>query len=190
MGINVNEEGRPWSNSEGGPVLVIAAELAATWRGTLPPVGAVVPEGWTWGKAGGPECDYDRACAAKPFIPTGFGGFRSVPVGDGQALCLDSEIATEWFADGDGGCLVRKGYDESTPDPAAVTTWQPFPGVPTLTLGDGRLFLFDSAYEGDADPARIRATAGVGVIQLAPGAYTVECGEDEGETDYVRFVRA
>lgn len=167
---------------------MIPAELAAHWRGTSPPLGATVPPGWQWGSPNGPTCDYDRACKPTHAESTGFGGFGSVSVGDGQAIVLDAEVVTEWFADGDGGCLIRKAYDESTPDPA-VAPWKPFPGITTLTLTDGRLFFFDSAFVGDADPDQITAHDGVGVIQLAPGTYAIECAEDDGENDYVRFRR-
>jgi hypothetical protein len=189
MALNVNEKGRPWSVSEGGPVLAIPAELAGAWRGTLPPIGATVPDGWEWGDSGGPECDYDRACDAKPFIGTGFGGFRAVPVGDGHALALESEVVTEWHAADDGGYLVRPAYAESTPDPANVKTWTPYPGATSIALRDGRLFLFDSAASGDADPQKIEANAGVGVVALEPGTYELHCAEDDGENDYVRLRR-
>jgi hypothetical protein len=186
MAINVNKEGRPWSVSGGGPVLVIPAELAAEWRGTSPPVGAEVPAGWEWGQNGGPVCDYDRACKPDAFESSGFGGFGSVPVDDGHAIILGAEVVTEWHAD--TSCLIRKAYDESTPD-AATAPWRPFPGVTTLTLRDGRLFFFDSAFAGAASPEAITAHDGVGVIQLEPGTYAIECAEDDGENDYVRFRR-
>jgi hypothetical protein len=58
---------------------------------------------------------------------------------------------------------------EATPDPSGVAEWQP---LPALVLRDGRIFLFDSAFTGNADPERITARAGVGVVRLPPGAST------------------
>lgn len=191
MAVNVNDEGRPWTVSGGGPVLVIPAETAAAWRGTSPPIGAEVPAGWQWGASGGPVCDYDRACDPRDASSTGYGGFGWLEVDGKPALVLDAEITTVWVAEADGGTLVRSAIDESDLDPDAVAAeaWRPFP-VAELDLTDGRLFMFDSAFAGDADPAAIEAHDGVGVIELAPGRWSVTCASNDDEVDFVRFRRA
>ena len=188
MGLNVNEHGQPWTVSGGGPVIVGPAEPAAAWRGTEPPVGAAVPPGWSWGAAGGPECDYDRACAPQGYQGTGYGGVAWLEVGGKPALILDGEITTEWLAEAGGGTIVRASIDEASRDPASVTAWKPYP-VPELDLADGRLFMFDSAFPGAATPEAITAHDGVGVITLEPGRYTLTWGMSADETDFIRLRR-
>jgi len=191
MAINLDDQGRPWTISGGGPVLVIPAETAAAWRGTEPPVGAQVPPGWKWGASGGPVCDYDRACDPMDLASTGFGGFGWLEVDGKPALVLDAEVTTTWLAEDGGGTLMRVSTDESDTDPDAVPAdaWRPFP-VGEVELTDGRLFMFDSAYPGAADPAAIDAHDGVGVIELAPGRWSITCATNADEVDFVRFRRA
>ncbi len=188
MAINIDERGQPWTVSGGGPILVVPAETAASWLGTRPPPGADVPPGWNWGDAGGVECDYDRACSPRDFESSPYGGFGWVEVDGKPALILDGEILTVWLAEPDGGTLVRCSSDEGSRDPASVTDWNLFPAA-ELTLADGRLFMFDSAFAGAADPAAISAHDGVGVIELAPGRYSLTCASNPDETDFIRFRR-
>lgn len=191
MAISTNGHGHPQTCSGGGPVIVIPAELAHLWRGTLPPLGAVVPDGWTWGASGGPICDYDRACDPTDRQPTANGGFASLAIGPGQALILDGELVTTFLPHGPGaGILTRGDSDEQPADPAALpeSAWRDCP-LSTWTLTDGRLFMFDSAFAGDGDPARIAAFDGVGVIDLGPGRYQLTVASDPHEVDYVRIHR-
>lgn len=192
--VNVDELGRPWTISGGGPIVVIPAELAAQWRGVLAPVGAVVPPGWTWGDAGGPECDYDRACDPPVKTVTGYAGFGWVAVGDQSVLILDAEIPTFFEATATGGYLVRHGAhpDEADADPTHVPeeAWHQLGDVEAITLVDGRLFMFDAAGTGAADPAEAHANDGVGVITLGPGRYRIEVATTPQEMDFVRFTRA
>jgi len=191
MAINLDEQGRPWTISGGGPVIVLPAESAAAWRGTEPPLGAAVPPGWTWGSAGGPECDYDRACAPQGFMGTPYGGFGWLDVGGKPALLLDAEIVTVWLAEPGGGTIVRAQIEEASRDPASIGDgdWKPFPAA-TVDLADGRLFMFDSAFPGAAQPEAIAAHDGVGVITLEPGRWSITCASSADEVDFIRFRRA
>ena len=180
--------------SGGGPVLGIPAELAAAWRGTDPPVGAVVPPGWTWGQAGGPLCDYDRACDhIEDRVGTPFGGFGSVPVGDGIALVFECELATYWLPTPDGGVVLRNVECETVDEARALVeqvpaaAWRPWPR--RITLREGRLLLFDSAFAGAADPAAIEASDGVAIAEPGPGTYAIATATDASEQDFVRLTR-
>ncbi len=188
VGSNVDEHGRPCTSSGGGPIIVVAAETAEHWQGTMPPVGVQVPEGWTWGAAGGPECDYDRACDPPVYERTPFGGFGWVDVQGYSALILDGETFTWFEADSEGGILVRSSIDESDDDPKKIPagSWRSV-GVDVISLADGRLYMFDSAYAGAADPEQIDAEDGVGVIELGSGRWRVDCATNANEIDFVRF---
>ena len=184
--LNVSKSGRPYTCSGGGPIIVVPAETAAQWRGTSPPVGAIVPEGWKWGKSGGPACDYDRAC--DQFLRTDYGGFGWLEVGGKPALVLDGEIHTEYLGSATGGCIVRNLMSSEVKEVEEVAgiEWQPGP-VAELALEDGRLFMFDSAFEGRSDPLQIAAADGVGVVQLQPGGvYQVHTATVKG-VDYLRL---
>ncbi|MGG8407160.1 hypothetical protein ACM614_11310 [Streptomyces sp. 12297] len=188
MGPNIDERGRPWTASGGGPVVVVPAEAAEHWRGTLPPVGVAVPEGWTWGDPDGPECDYDRACNPPVSEGTPYGGFGWVEVQGRPVLILDGETLTWFAADQKGGVLVRCPIDEADDDPEKIpaSAWHSV-GAGVIRLTDGRLYMFDSAYGGAADPGGIRAHGGVGVIELGPGCWRVDFATNAGEVDFVRF---
>ncbi|MFO0614241.1 MAG: Imm21 family immunity protein [Polyangiaceae bacterium] len=164
--------------SGGGPILVIPSDLSPLWRGTSPPVGAAVPPGWTWG-TGGVVCDYDRACddVEDPF-DVGATVAGTLPVGSGRALVLDGELSTAALPWGDGVMIVRTPpFDTeeaaraalATVDPAAFST-----SAHVLETSGGRLFVFDSAYEGAAAAADIGADGGVLDVPLAPGRYRVD----------------
>jgi Immunity protein 21 len=179
--------------SGGGPVLGIPAELATEWRGTLPPLGAVVPAGWSWGTLGGPVCDYDRACDIEDRVGTPFGGFGSVPVGDGMALVFECELQTYWLPTDDGGVVLRKVECASIDEARALvervpaSVWRPWPR--RLALRDGRIFFFDSAFEGAADPSAIQAADGVAIATPGPGTYAIATATDVDEQDFARLTR-
>ncbi|MEU9304902.1 hypothetical protein [Streptomyces sp. NPDC048269] len=151
-------------------------------------MGIEVPEGWAWGAADGPECDYDRACDPPVSEATPFGGFGWVDVQGQPGLILDGEILTWFEADRQGGILVRPSTDEADHDPESVPAhgWRSV-GVDVLSLADGRLYMFDSAFAGAADPERIRANDGVGVIKLGAGRWRVDFATNADEVDFVRF---
>ena len=180
--------------SGGGPVIGIPAELAVVWRGTLPPVGVAVPAGWTWGTAGGPVCDYDRACDhIENRVATPYGGFGSVAVDSGLALIFECELSTTWVPTAEGGIVVRHALPESLAEAleliAAVPTavWKPWPGQ--ITLRDGRIFFFDSAMEGASDPSKIAASDGTAVGAPGPGVYAISTATDTDENDYIKLTR-
>lgn len=163
--------------SGGGPILVVPSELAGHWRGTLPPLGAAVPPGWTWG-SGGVVCDYDRACDdVEDSVEVGDSSAWTVPVADGRALVLDGEASTAAVHWQDGVVIVRVPpfeTEEETRDALArmePSAWTESPH--TLDLREGRLFVFDSAYEGAPSSAAIGADGGVLDVSLTPGRYRV-----------------
>jgi hypothetical protein len=173
-------------------VVVIPAEVAAQWFGTRSSSGVAVPPGWTWGNSGGPVCDYDRACDVNPIERTEYGGFGWIDVNGRPALVLDAEVTTLFVKEGDGGHIVRNSVGEEASElPTAVddAKWHAF-GHATIDLEDGRLFMFDSAYPGAADPDAIDADDGVGVIDLGKGTWSVTFATSKDGVDFVRFRRA
>ena len=184
----------PSTCSGGGPIIGLPAEVATEWRGTSPPVGAVVPPGWTWGSAGGPVCDYDRACDhIQDRVRTPYGGFGWVEVGGNIGLVFECELGTAWLATDVGGVVVRRAEDASRDEARALvdavpkekwTAWSK-----RLVLTDGRLFLFDSAFEGAADPGAIASDDGAVVASPGPGTYAIATATDDDERDYMRLTR-
>jgi hypothetical protein len=181
----------PSTSSGGGPVILLPAEVASEWRGTQPPRGAKVPKGWRWGKSGGPVCDYDRACeGGEGKLSTARGGIGWLDVGNSRGIVLDAELVSVWLPTTDGGIVVR-GPDIDGSDPKAVATLVPETGwktLGTLELEDGRLFLFDSAACGAADPREIAADDGVAVAELGKGEYELTWVTQKYD-DFVRFAR-
>ena len=183
--LTADEPRLPSTCSGGGPVIAVPAELAEAWRGTLPPLDAVVPKGWTWGGRGGPRCDYDRICEHGVFeVRTDEGGVGLLSVGSGHAIALDAEIVTSWISTEDGGAILRTGSAlreeegrallERAAAAQATEATRAKRLASTLSLADGRIFLFDSAYAGAADPTSIRSFDGVAVGAPGPGTYAVE----------------
>jgi len=181
---------RTQTASGGGTLIAIPAELAALWRGTLAPEGVKPPPGWSWGKACDFLCDYDRICDWALFSErTEYGAIAFIAVGGRQALALDAEIGTAWVALPDGGALVRNPVDERPPEElvraAQASGFRP---QGELELVEGRLFVFDSAFAGAADPEAITAHDGVVVAQPGPGRYQVGLASPGG-CDVIRFTR-
>jgi hypothetical protein len=180
----------PCTTSEGGPVILVPAEYANLWRGTLPPLGSSVPNGWTWGKSGGPECDYDRACQPIGFTQTEYGGFGYVYVSGKPAIVLDMELDTHWIESGnDQGIVARNISSNGVFDEGILDglQWKEFV-LREIELKDGRLFMFDSAYEGNSDPSGIRAHDGVVVAKLTPGTYNIYYATYKS-MDFMQFIR-
>ena len=191
-------------SSGGGPVIGIPAELAAKWRGTLAPIGAVVPAGWAWGTSGGPVCDYDRACdKLENRVGMPYGGFGFVSVEGGLALVFEGPLNTVWVPTDDGGVVVRNAPDEMESldaflklvEAVPAATWKPWPGQ--ITLRDGRIFFWDSAMEGAGDPKAIRArdggvavgTPGPGIYLLSTAFYNAETDDDEIDIECAKLTR-
>ena len=187
--------------SGGGPVIGIPAELAGKWRGTLAPIGAVVPPGWSWGTAGGPVCDYDRACdKIEHRVAMPQGGFGSVPLDGGIALVFEGPLNTSWVPTAEGGVVVRNIDDEERFGPEAVagalklvaavpaTRWNPWPG--TITLRDGRICFWDSAMEGADDPSKIhKRDTGLAIGTPGAGTYKISTAVDDADHEYVKLTR-
>jgi hypothetical protein len=160
--------------TNGGPVLVVPAEAAAAWRGT-------------------DEGDYDRACNPTDHTNLDYGSIGGVTVGDHQALALDLELVTTFLSMAEGGVILRN-YEDSPitreiaeKHIAAATDWAAW-GNP-LSLTDGRLFLFDSAFPGASDPAQIEADEGVLVADLGAGSYGIDIAVSDG-VELIRLTRA
>lgn len=182
------------TSSGGGPIIGVPAELAAAWRGTLPPVGAVVPEGWQWGDSNGPVCDYDRACDdVEDQVSVGSAGFGGLPLGDGLALVFEGESTTHWVPTPEGGAVLRNRRIDSIADGVLSLTsvpsasWTRWDKV--LTLRDGRIFFFDSAAAGAQDPAEIAADYGVAIGAPGPGRYAIWTAVDDDDGEWLRLTR-
>ncbi len=184
--------------SGGGAVIGIPAELAGKWRGTLAPIGAVVPPGWSWGTDGGPVCDYDRACdQIENAVAMPYGGFGSVPLDGGLALVFEGPLNTSWVPTAEGGVVVRNIDDEERFGPGAIAhalelvaavapeRWKPWPA--TIALRDGRICFWDSAMEGAADPSKIPAELAIG--EPGPGTYKLSTAVDGDNHEYVKLTR-
>jgi len=188
-------------SSGGGPVIGIPTELAGKWRGTLAPIGAVVPPGWSWGTAGGPECDYDRACnKIEHHVSMSYGGFGSVPLDGGIALVFEGSLNTNWAPTAEGGVVVRNLEDEQRFGDGAVAgvlelvaavpaaNWTPWPG--TITLEDGRICFWDSAMEGADDPSKIPTNGtGLAIGSPGPGTYEIATAVDDEEHEFIKLTR-
>jgi hypothetical protein len=168
----------PWASSGGGPLLAIDSALAQHWRGVLPPEGAVVPPGWTWGDDGGVRCDYDRACDDMEDVVTVGDLIHtwSIPVATGRALVLDGEISTTAFLRGDDVMLLRNApvdFDarraHEVVTAVAASAWVASAHV--LDLTSGALFIFDAAAPGACDAALIDTSNGVVRVDTRPGRY-------------------
>ncbi len=187
----------PTTCSGGGPVILLPIELVAEWRGTEPPVGATVPDGWQWG-SGGIECDYDRACSSKSLLDhdtTPYGGVGWLRVGAGAALIFDCELSTSWLADAAGGFVIRNGGRNLTEQDARLivkqtegAAWREL--TVDFKLAGGAVAMFDSAFAGEADPEAIATSDGVAIGQIAPGSYRVAVATTVDEVDVIRLQRA
>ncbi len=163
----------PETISGGGPVIAVAAEVAASWGGTG-------------------NGDYDRACSPNDSRSLDYGAIGAVEVGGASALALDMELVTGFLSTATGGVILRN-YEEypltaevASGMVAAATDWQPW-GQP-MTLTDGRLFIFDAAYPGAADPGDIEADEGVAIGQLGPGTYAIDTAVATG-IELIRLTR-
>jgi hypothetical protein len=159
--------------TNGGPLIAVPIEHVAAWRGVSPPLGATVPEGWTW-ESGGVVCDYDRACTWPEEAISSDDGAATwdLPVGAGRALVLDGEVQTSAVPAEDGVVLVRNAGLATRAEVlalvAGVAEWRPSPF--SLDLAQGRLCVFDAAYAG---AERADAEGGVLEADLVPGRYRV-----------------
>ncbi len=188
-------------SSNGGPVIGMPAELAGKWRGTLAPIGAVVPPGWSWGTPGGPVCDYDRACEQiEQRVAMPYGGFGSIPLDGGIALVFEGPLNTNWVPTAEGGVIVRNLEDHERFGEGALAgaeeivaavpaaDWTPWPG--TITLRDGRICFWDSAMEGADDPSKIRKNdTGLAIGTPGPGTYQIATAVDDAEHELVKLTR-
>ncbi|MGB4776105.1 MAG: Imm21 family immunity protein [Daejeonella sp.] len=175
------------TSSNGGPIIALPAEIAHLWRGTLPPVGVEVPKDWEWGGDDGIICDYDRVCdELNDEFPFGYALFGWLPVGNSKALAFSIEQPITFIPEKTGGIIANDedGIDELIKS-ISPGLWKLYPQ--TLNLEDGRLFIFDSAFEAYKDPEDIYADNDVVVAQLSPGTYKIFHYNNEDEVGFVRL---
>jgi hypothetical protein len=140
-----------WIQSNGGPLLLLPAELLRHWGGAA-------------------TSDYERACAVREEI-------AELKVGNGVGLVLGVEPhQTAWVPRDDGGLLVRWVYAEREAEAwAAVASAREGDVEPSSVASlvggaSGRCILFDSADSGhDLRSAYLE-------LSLAPGLYSVGTG--------------
>src|SRR5437868_5069553 len=164
-----------WVESEGGPLLLLAAPYVRYWEGVDPPsAGRVVEARFRWRDPSAPATDYDRACDVDDWLGV-------LPVGPSEGLVLGGDpTPTAWRSDApDAGTLVRWIVADSGADVAghlARITQDIWTGSRTaFAVDDTPLYLFDAALPGDelvalGDQERL-------TIHLAPGRYVVRTGE-------------
>ena len=174
------------ANSGGGPIIVLPAEIAHLWRRTLPSVGVEVPEGWQW-LNGDIICDYDDI---NDLIYFGFDFFGWLPVEDGKALVLFTDEQDITFVPETRGGVIVENFSETDAVEELIktvpsTAWRLYPQ--TINLIDGRLFLFDSAYQGCQNPEEIMAVDDVVVAQLSPGSYNIFYYYNAEHNVFIRF---
>jgi Immunity protein 21 len=175
--------------SGGGPIIALPAEVAHLWRGTLPPIGVEVPEDWEWGN-GDIICDYDRACnEVEDRVSFGDDFFGWLSIRDGKALSFSVPQEITFIPEARGGVIIGNFPDLDTLEEllktVPSTAWELYPQI--INLKDGRLFIFDSAYEGYKNPEEITAFDNVVVAQLSPGTYRIFHHNTENKVGFVRF---
>ncbi len=157
-----------WTDTSGGPLLLLLGELMPLWEGTnVPSGGRVVNARFSLEGIGTPATDFDRACDVE-------GDLGLINVGEGQGLVLGGELMpTAWWpADGSesGGTLIRQNYTSDDDDVIQAVSelpdhlWEPT----GLLFNAGRepLYLFDSAHPGISADDLIE-------IKLAAGTYSI-----------------
>ncbi len=157
------------AGTEGGPLLAVAKEALASWRGTLMANGKPAVEEFA-------GTDYGRACDVSenksPFGPYGF-----IDVGAYRGLVLGRSFGHAKLKD--GTCLLvmqGEGYDV-----AAILkeerSWKKLTGA--LDIPSGQLVVFDSAMEH-------AKTNNKATLKLAPGKYAVdEYDEDDSRSVWI-----
>lgn len=164
-----------WVCSAGGPLIVAPAEIARYWRGVEGWSPSEVQRGW----ADESVSDYSRACGIVDYLGT-------LKVGHGEAVILgDEPMQTAFIPNPEGGIFVRWMYAEgeggvlralgSVPESA----WEPTPH--RIEVSREGLFVFDSAFPGDAFPP---PPNGVGLaswihVELPEGNYRVDTADYE-----------
>jgi hypothetical protein len=178
--------------SGGGPLIALPSEIAADWRGTLPPIGANVPDGWRWGSSPYIECDYDRACGNIEKIGRfGYDYFGVIPVKEAQAIIFSCEQVISFKENDEGGILIGNFHEYEKLDEFLGTIddskWELY--NQPLELKEGKLFIFDSAFEGYADAEQIRAFDHVVVGNPGAGKYNVYHQNTDDNVGLLKFVR-
>jgi hypothetical protein len=118
-----------------------------------------------------------------------------VEIGGGRALVLAGETDTGFVPIDGGGVLVRGGsFDDMPTAKKAVAKavkkkkgWQAFPHA--IDVGEGGLYVFDSAVNGAAKLEDIECEVGPVGAPLAAGSYRVDILGDEGEEGPIVFIR-
>ena len=129
-----------WTESTGGPLLLLQPSLLQEWEGINP------------ARSGRVQTDYDRACAVVEYV-------GAISVGEGHGLVLgDMPMPAAWWPES-GGILVRWMAAES--EQAVIEALKALPAdlswqteVSFDSSGED-LVLFDSAWPGKDLPAEV-----------------------------------
>ncbi len=178
--------------SGGGPLIALPSEIAADWRGTLPPIGANVPDGWRWGDSPYIECDYDRACGNIEKIGRfGYDYFGVLSVNNSKSFVFTCEQVISFKENEQGGILIGNFHQYDALDQFLATvddnSWTLY--TDTCELKEGKLYIFDSAFEGYANAEEIRAYDHVVVGNPGPGKYNVYHQNTADKVGLLKFVR-
>jgi immunity protein 21 of polymorphic toxin system len=155
-----------WITSCGGPLLLLPAEYLDAWEGAEEPSdGRVVEAEFRWNlDPDAPATDYDRACDVEDYVGI-------IPVGAGQGLVFPDKLTTTWWPQSPSSGMLIRGYTDHAdllPTLAALPeeAWQA--ELFTFEVGQGPLYLIDSAHPGSA-----AILAPHLVLHLLPGNYRI-----------------
>lgn len=162
------------ASTEGTPLIAVPASLAAQWT----------------------TADTERAMDAKALLTVaGWVETSFVKVGKGHALVLAGETDTGFVPIEGGGVLVRGGDFEDMPSAKKAVAkaikkkkgWNPFPQP--IDIGEGGLYVFDSASNGAAKLGDIECENGPVGAPLPAGSYGVDILGTEADSGPVVFIR-
>jgi len=169
-----------WVSCDGGPHLLLPAELVAAWEGTSPPSGGRIVNSrfrYTMDPAS-PATDYDLACDVEEELGL-------IPVETGEGLVIDEDVPMSTWVPGanvPGGDLVVRVWGAEPGDEWIVRVCREAPlhllcdtGL-TFSVGDEGLLLFPAC---DSAPDRIY---GFLRVPLPRGQYRVLRVEYEQES--------
>lgn len=167
-----------WTQSNGGPLLLLDAASAPHWRGAT-----------NLDEPLDPSTDYGRACAAIEDAGADLLGVVTIADTVGLVLGDDPTLPASWcILDGDLVVVRTFASDKITPQLLAsfprLVAWSG--RVVEFVVRVGPLVLFDAAFAGDeadAAPAAFEERLPTLMIPCAPGRFTVRSCELELEPD-------
>lgn len=142
-------ETRPGVGTDGGPIVVLSADVATSWRG--------VPKDWT----GEGDSDYDRACAASE------GGVGMLMVAGKRALVIgDQTVGFATLSDGTPMFVVRGTDLQIELGMRERGAWKKTKLA--LDVGEGGAIVLDAAHTPSSAPEGAHAA-----LDLSAGKYDV-----------------